>query len=101
MKRYDGTCYTDKLLIKGCVTYENEEPVKGAIVILEQLYWRAHPYDFNSGEEAVYSTYTTTNYYGEFCFFIYDRTKYYKIKIFDNQYNCKHYRSSNINIDLE
>lgn len=99
MRRYNDTYYTDKVLLKGYVYYEDKEPVKGAIVILEQLFRRDRSCKCNKDEEAVYSTYTITNCYGEFCFFIYDRTKYYKIKIFDNQYSYNTHH--NCNIDLE
>lgn len=101
MKMHNNTYCTDEVLIKGYVCYEDREPVKGAIVILQELFSRDRSCEFNKDEEAVYSTYTTTNCHGEFCLFICDKSKYYKIKVFDNQYNCRYYRNCNINIDLE
>lgn len=71
--------YIDQILIKGCVHYEDNSPVKGTIVILEKISCE------EQGED-IYITHTLTNCYGEFCFFISDRTSYYKIKVFNNHH---------------
>lgn len=87
MKRNQNSYHADQVLIKGYVCYEDGEVVKNAIVILEQM---------GLIREVIYSMYTTTNRYGEFCFLIDDKDKYYKIKVFDTNYINKHHCNVNI-----
>ncbi|WP_070001151.1 hypothetical protein [Cellulosilyticum sp. I15G10I2] len=100
MRRNKNTTYTDEVFIKGCVCYEDLEPVKNAIVILEQILLMKPSCAFNVEHEVIYSTYTTTNRHGEFCFLIGDRNKYYKIKVFDTHYNDNGRHTSNMTICL-
>lgn len=73
------------ILFKGYVYYEDMTPVKNAIVLLEVVLYDGERAYTNTKLQNSYS-YTTTNRWGQFYFQIFDPTRYYKIKIFDNQH---------------
>ena len=84
-QKYNQNCI-ENVLINGCVHYNDCSPAKKAIVILEKL-----ACDYNEElqadqSQAIYLAHTVTNSNGEFCFFITDKTTYYKIKVFDNHH---------------
>jgi len=86
MEQEHNEYYIEKVLIQGCVHYKEGSPVQGAIVILEKI---SYEYNEELQEEQkthIYLANTVTGSNGEFCFFITDRTSYYKIKVFDNNH---------------
>jgi hypothetical protein len=91
MSLYDKGSAIDRVLLKGYVYYKDGTPVQKAIVILEQL--------DSCRRRGIHLNDTTTNCYGEFCFYIEDRTKSYKIKVFDNQYSGRDYQTYKINME--
>lgn len=82
----DNGYYIEKVLIKGCVHYKDGSPVEGAIVILEKKLCKYNEELQEEQERNIYLADTITSCNGEFCFFITDRTSYYKIKVFDNNH---------------
>ncbi|SEW23298.1 hypothetical protein [[Clostridium] fimetarium] len=84
MEQEHNEYYIEKVLIHGYIHYKEGGPVQGAIVILEKI-----PSEYNEElqeeqKQVIYLANTVTSSNGEFCFFVTDRTSYYKIKVFDN-----------------
>lgn len=66
----------DFVLYKGYAYYEDMTPVVNALVIIEVI----SQINTKNKEQSIY---TTTNQYGEYCFRIYNRNNYYRIKIYN------------------
>ncbi|MFA9376166.1 MAG: hypothetical protein ACERKZ_05355 [Lachnotalea sp.] len=79
--------YIEKVLIKGYVHDEENYPVENAIIILEKIYCENENNTGENQEQTKYLTHTLTNCYGEFSFFIEDKSSYYRIKVFDNHHS--------------
>lgn len=64
------------VLYKGYAYYDDMTPVVNALVIIEVI----SSIKTQNNEKNIY---TTTNQYGEYCFRIYNRNNYYRIKIYN------------------
>lgn len=82
--------YHCETFIKGIVLYEDLEPVKSAIVILEMI--------CNSEKEEI-AIYSKTNEKGEFYFSVTDLNHCYKLKVFNN-FKCNEMFQGKFYIDM-
>ena len=86
MEQGHNEYYIEKVLIQGYVHYKDGSPVQGAIVILEKISCEYNEELQEEQNQSIYLANTVTGSNGAFCFFITDRTSYYKIKVFDNNH---------------
>ena len=73
-------------IIRGIVRYKNRVPVRGVIIILEQMVNVFNEELKEEDWEGVYLGFTQTNMHGEFCFSVPDNTVTYLVKVFDNHH---------------
>jgi hypothetical protein len=76
-------------LLYGVVKYDDGSPVRDALIAIEEIRTcNTNPiYEGCAVCECPLDRYTTTNIYGEFYMKIYNKSSYYKIKIYPTEIN--------------